>query len=135
MHHHAGGLVDDHKVAVFINHFEGDILWLYRRVETRAVEQERHDVARLDAVVALDGQSVHVDKAGAGRLLYAVARGVAQMVYQKLVDAQQLLPGIRHHAEMLVQLAALLFFNGGNCRRIGDIYDFGGSHKFDDKRD
>ena len=128
MHHHACGLVDDHKVAVFINHFEGDILWLNRRVETRAVEQERHDVARLDAVVALYGQSVHVDKAGAGCLLYAVARGVAQMVYQKLVDAQQLLPGISHHAEMLVQLAALLFFNGGNCRRIGDIYDFGGSH-------
>ena len=57
------------------------------------------------------------------------------MVYQKLVDAQQLLPGICHHAEMLVQFAALLLFNGGSGRGIGDIYDFGGSHKFDDKRD
>ena len=111
VHHHAGGLVDDHQRIVFIDDVERNVLGLDGGVVARAVEHERDDVARAHLVVALHGALVHVDEARVGSLLDAVARGVLHFLLHVFVDAQRRLPRIDLEAEVFVQLLRVQLVN------------------------
>ena len=76
----------------------------------RTVEHERHHVAGAHLVVALHGAVVDVYEAGIGRLLYAVARGVLQLLTHELVYPYGLLPGVGLEAEVLVQLLVIVLY-------------------------
>ena len=73
MHHHAGGLVDDHEDVVLIDDVEGYVFGVDGAVVLGNVEHEGDDVARTHLVVALDGTAADLYIARLGSRLYAVA--------------------------------------------------------------
>jgi len=105
---HTSRFVDDHEIVVFVYDVEGDVFGGDVILVTRAVHHHGDDVAGFHAVVALHGPAVHMDEACLSRLLYAVTRGVGQMVEEELVDTQQLLPPVHHDTEVLVERCLLV---------------------------
>ena len=73
MHHHAGGLVDDHEDVVLIDDVEGYVFGVDGAVVLGNVEHEGDDVARAHLVVALDGTAADLYVARLGSRLNAVA--------------------------------------------------------------
>ena len=108
MHHHAGGLVDDHQVVILVDYVQGNVLGLDGVVVVGAVEHQRHHIPGLDAVTALDGNVVYVYEAGLCRGLNTVARGAGQMDEEKLVYPEQLLPAVGRYAEVFVERVGVL---------------------------
>ena len=108
VHHHARRLVDHHQVVVLVDDIERDILRLNVRIHARAVHHQCHDVARLHTIVALHRLAVHMEASSLSGLLYAVARGMRQVVDEKLVHTHQLLTLVGHHAEVLVERRSLV---------------------------
>ena len=104
VNHEAGGLVDHHQLAVFIDHIEWYVLGLDRGVVARTVEHERDHIARAHAIIALHGAVVDMHKTGIGGTLYAVAARVLQLFEHILVYAQRLLTAVHDKSEVLVEL-------------------------------
>ena len=102
MHYQSGWFVNNEQFAVFIDNIEPNVFRFNLVLIAGTVEQECDDVARFHAIIALDGLTVDVDESGTCRQLDAVSRRVGQMVLQKFVNAQQLLPAVGHDPEVFV---------------------------------
>lgn len=102
MHYQSGWFVNNEQFAVFIDNIERDVFRLNLVLIAGTVEQECDDVAWFYAIIALDGLTVDVDESSACCQLDAVSRCVWQMVLQKFVNAQQLLPAVGHDPEVFV---------------------------------
>ena len=109
MDHQAGGLVDHQEVVVLIDNVERNRLGLDLDAAPLVGHHEGDHVERLDLVVGLDHLVVHADVTGLDGQLHAVARGVLHMVRKVFVDAQQRLPAVDDHAEMLEHFLLLVF--------------------------
>ena len=81
VYHQSGWLIDDHQLVIFVGDVEWDILGHNLPVALGAFEHEGHHLEWLHLVVALHRPSVHADASCLGRLLNAVAAGVAQMIH------------------------------------------------------
>ena len=102
MDHHPRRLVDDHQVLVFVGHLQRDVLRHDLPVPFRMVQHQRHHVARLHPVVALDGLLIHPYAASLSSLLYAVAARVRHVVHEELIHSHHRLSLVRDDAPMLV---------------------------------
>lgn len=103
MHHHAGLLVDDDEVVILVDDVDGYVFRIDLRVAGRVGHQDGDHIVGMHLVVLPLGLAVHQDATGFRRLLYLVARGVADQVEQVFVNAEQLRAGIDHETIMLVQ--------------------------------
>lgn len=70
---HAGWLVDDHQVGVFVDDTEGQLFGFDAAVVAWTVEHEGDDVARAYFIITLHRLSAYVYAACVGGFLYAVA--------------------------------------------------------------
>ena len=125
MYHQSGGFVYHEQFAILVYDVERNVLRLNLVFVTRTVEQQGYHVEWFYTVVALYRFVVDVYKASLGSSLYAVARGVLQVVEQEFVHAQQLLAFVGHYAIMLVELAtfvATLFVHVVGVYVVGQFF-------------
>ena len=109
MDDHAGRLVDDNQVVVFIQNVERNVFGDDFQFAERVGHDDLYPIRGLHLITRLDGRAVHQNVAGVGRRLYAVARNAFHPVGQELVDAQHGLSPVDGHAVMLEQLVLLRF--------------------------
>ena len=73
VHDHAGGLINDQQLLIFIDDFEWNVFSLDAAVVTWATEHESDDVAGFYAVIAFHGAAIHVNTPRIGGRLNAIA--------------------------------------------------------------
>ena len=110
MYHQTGRFVQDDKLFILINNIEWNILGLYFIFVTRPVEEKSNDICRFHPIVAFHWLAVHMNETCPRRRLQTVARCIRQVIKQKLIDTQQLLPTISHYPEMLIKFRIFIFF-------------------------
>ena len=103
MHHHPGGLVDDHEVVVLVNYVKGDVFRENLKSAALIGHHELDYVLRAHYVICLGGDIVDQHVTGLYGLLDAAAGGVFLMRGNELVYAHRLLAAVCHQTEMLVQ--------------------------------
>ena len=107
MHHQPSGFIDDHELVVLIYHIKRNVFGLNSCIVVRTIHHERHHIAWANLVVTFDGTVVDVDEASLRCFLYAVTRGVLQLLEHKLIDTHRNLPPIYLKAIMLIELGRL----------------------------
>ena len=106
MHHHAGGLVDDHQRVVFVAHVKRQLLGHDGGVEVWPLQPQTDDVARAYLIITFNRSVVDKEIPALSRLLYAVAAGVLRVLGEVFVDAQWHLPTVHLYPQVLIQLLA-----------------------------
>ena len=102
MHHHAGWLVDEQQLVVFVYNIQGNLLRYYFPIAFWAVEHQCDDVSGLNLVVALYGFAIGLDVSCLGCLLDAIAAGISEVIHQEFVHSHRILPTICHYSAMLI---------------------------------
>ena len=115
MHHHAGRLVDDNQVVVFVTDVQRYVFRNDLHFPQRIGHHDRYPIQRFDFITRLDGHAVHQDITGVRRRLNPVPRSAFHPVSQELVDSQQVLSFVDRHAVVFVHL----------LRRVRPVGQFG----------
>ena len=108
MHAHSCGLVHHQQVVVLIDDVQRDVLGDNLILVARTVHHHRDLIARMHAVVALDGAAVHADALCLGGVLDSVARRSLDALHQVLVYAQQHMSWLHHIVVVLPVVAPVL---------------------------
>ena len=92
VHDHAGGLVDDQQIVVFVGDVERDVLRHDLDLALGIGHHHGDAVQRLDLVARLGRTSAHEHAAAVDRRLDAVARAVLHPQREEFVEPHRLLP-------------------------------------------
>ena len=113
VYHHAGLLVDDQNIVVFVLYVQGNVFGNNLGIARRIGHQHGNHITGLHLVILSFYLVIHQDATGLGRLLHLVAGGIADKIEQVFVYADDFRPGIHHETKMLVKrilTGAILYF-------------------------